>query len=229
MTGRGAASAEYQYQLLRRRLDECYYASGDRLLETVISREQGVSRTPVRHALQRLTAEGFLHASPPGYVVRFSTAQEVVDLYDVRIPLEATAAGLTAERRSDLDLARLQHLHDEAGRADPGTREAAKRAFHQAVIDLSGNRPLIQMIDETLARIRLLDPTAAARPTPEDDRATQDEHGAVLRAIADRDPGAARAAQTAHLVRTRGKRIADLTAADPGYRFDDDRAGDPGP
>src|SRR5262245_30147751 len=75
------------------------YAPDSRLIEEAISRERGVSRTPVRHALRALEQEGLLHRLPRrGYRVRSYTIDEVADAIEVRGELEAIAARIHAER-----------------------------------------------------------------------------------------------------------------------------------
>jgi GntR family transcriptional regulator, vanillate catabolism transcriptional regulator len=75
------------------------FAPGDRLHETRLSERLGVSRTPVRSALQALAAEGLLdHAPNRGYSVRRFQTAEIVDAYEIRAMLESLAARLAAER-----------------------------------------------------------------------------------------------------------------------------------
>lgn len=209
-----AANSEFQYHLLRQRIVDGIYPPGTRLLETVVSKEQGVSRTPVRSALEQLAEEGLVERKTRGYIVRYATAQEILDLYDIRIPLEATAAGLTAERRTDLDLARLRRMHAELQSARPGELSVLNNAFHHAIIEFSRNKSLIDLLEHTLARITLLDRPSRIRK-PDTTLAAHREHADIVEAIADRDAEAARAAQTRHLTRTRDVRIAVLAELYP--------------
>jgi GntR family transcriptional regulator of vanillate catabolism len=75
------------------------FAPGERLQEVRLSERLGVSRTPVRSALQALASEGLLDYAPNrGYAVRKFQTSEIVDAYDIRAMLEALAARFAAER-----------------------------------------------------------------------------------------------------------------------------------
>src|SRR5215471_20361542 len=84
---------------LRRRIIECDYAPGHRLTEDRLADDFGVSRNPVREAIRVLEREGFLIAHPRrGAVVASVSAQDVENLFEVRLSLEVLAAQLAAQR-----------------------------------------------------------------------------------------------------------------------------------
>jgi len=91
---------EKAYAYIRRRILSGELAPGAALSEASIARELGNSRGPLREAIRRLTAEGFLRQAPTGgsVVVEFSR-RDVAELYDLREALEVYAAGKAAENK----------------------------------------------------------------------------------------------------------------------------------
>lgn len=76
-----------------------FFPGGTRLFEVALAEELGISRTPVRDALQRLGAEGLLDRAPGGgFVVRSFAVRDVVDTIELRGVMEGTAARMAAER-----------------------------------------------------------------------------------------------------------------------------------
>src|SRR3954463_13681390 len=91
---------EKAYNLLRNRILSGDLAPGSALSEASIARQLGNSRGPLREAVRRLTAEGFLRQAPNGgsVVVEFSR-RDVAELYELREALEVYAAGKAAEHK----------------------------------------------------------------------------------------------------------------------------------
>jgi DNA-binding GntR family transcriptional regulator len=199
------ASTE-QYELLRRRLVVGDFPPGTLLQETGIAAENGVSRTPVRDALSRLEQDGFLRRAPRGYRVRERTPEEVVDVYTVRIALEAQAAELAAERRTIFDLRSLSETQTEAEQASDTQRlTELSSIFHEQVAVASHNI----MLQDTLGRLHRLMAMYGSHAVkqPENQELNNQEHAALFKAIADHDADRARRVATAHLLRVRDTRI----------------------
>ena len=132
---------------------------GDRLNEVALSRELGVSRTPLREALNRLVAEKMLDFRPgAGFFCRELDTQTVFDLYEMRKVLECAAARLACERASSLDLAELNKDLITSGVEVAGLTiaEACARdeAFHMGIAALSGNAELTSQLGRVNERIR---------------------------------------------------------------------------
>lgn len=132
-------------------------ASGERLNEVRLSQLLGVSRTPVRAALQVLAGEGLLDYAPNrGYVVRVFSGSEALDAYDIRGQLEGLAArfaaerGLGAEDRAAIE----QSLREgealvEKPAFEPGDMSLYRvinGTFHDTIIGAAKNRMLNEMI-----------------------------------------------------------------------------------
>ncbi len=133
------------------------FEAGSRLHEVRLSELLGVSRTPVRSALQSLASEGLLEYAPNrGYAVRrFSTA-EIVDAYEIRAMMEALAARFAAERdlpeaeRAAIERALAEGddllAHAELGEAERIAYSAINTAFHEAIHSAGRCRMLGDMI-----------------------------------------------------------------------------------
>jgi DNA-binding GntR family transcriptional regulator len=135
------------YARLKSMILEKRIRPGDRIRLTELCREMGVSRTPMLNALKRLSAERLVEwVSRHGIYVRRFTAQEMVDLYEVRVALESLAARLAAERVTNVDVDRLEAMFRDVVIDD--TPEAMRRytpldrEFHWRIVELSGNPQL---------------------------------------------------------------------------------------
>lgn len=89
------------------------YKLGDKLVESKLAEEMGVSRTPVREALKQLELDGLVESIPNrGVVVKGLSKQDIYDIYTVRIAIEAIAARLAVERITEEELNELQEICD---------------------------------------------------------------------------------------------------------------------
>jgi GntR family transcriptional regulator of vanillate catabolism len=144
---------------LREMLFRGEFQRGERLSELPLSARLGVSRTPIRLALERLAHEGLLEVSRSGgFLVREFTVDAVWDAIELRGVLEGTAARLAAERlEKDRELDRLRRLRDDmdAMHRPASTEESFSRyldlneAFHSEVVRLAKN----EMLGWTLERV----------------------------------------------------------------------------
>ncbi|MGH7482742.1 MAG: GntR family transcriptional regulator, partial [Longimicrobiales bacterium] len=117
---------------------------GDRLVEDELASKLGVSRMPVREALTLLESEGFVDLVPRrGASVALVSAEEAVELFEVRSMLEGRAARLTARQRRPESLASLKDLIAAGRRAvkagDRDVMPELHQAFHVALAEASGN------------------------------------------------------------------------------------------
>lgn len=203
------------------------YVEGQRLpSENVLARGFGVSRAIVREALFRLQVDGvvmakqgsgsyvqhrpskeFFEHAPPGAVA------EVLRFFELRIALEGEAAYHAAERRTDMDLARIEAINARL-EAIIGVGEIGVEIdieLHEAIAATSRN----DLFVATLRNLRSLY-EAALRMTrglslkrqPERQRLVQDEHASIISAIADRDPDRARTAMRHHIDNARIRLLA---------------------
>lgn len=148
------SSTELAYSYIKSAIMSGELTAGDRIKEELIAERIGVSRTPIRHAIQQLTAQGFvstLHNS--GARVADWSSQDLEEITQMRALLEGFGAGIAARKVTAHDLATLSALADEMeAAADRGGREDLEAItdlnsrFHMAIIAASGNRRLAEVI-----------------------------------------------------------------------------------
>lgn len=123
---------------------------GQHLVETELARQLGVSRQPVREALHRLEAEGWVDLRPnQGAFVHVPTDQEVDELLDVRELLEVETARLAARAAGAGQIARLRVIcHEGEAAVESGDTErfvAVNNQFHDALAEIAGNAVLAEL------------------------------------------------------------------------------------
>lgn len=177
---------------------------GQHLVEVELARLLGVSRQPVREALQRLHNEGWVDLRPGyGAMVHVPAEDEVDQLLTVRTVLESEAARLAADFATEEELDRLRELCTtgsamvKEGDIDGAVRVNAE--FHRLVAELSGNRFLADFAAQVDRRVRwYYTPVAPARG-----QASWREHERLIRAMADRNQDKAAQIMRDHTERTR--------------------------
>src|SRR5437870_2334154 len=120
------------------------FLPGDRIVETRVARQLGVSQSTVREALREIQQLGMIVYTPNrGVVVRPLTRAGVLEMYEMRALLEGHAARLAAEKLTDDDLRELEGILDEmVALGDAGdVREMIARdvAFHSRICSLAGH------------------------------------------------------------------------------------------
>ena len=211
-----ARLAAHVHEQLRERIVTGRLAQGARLPEARLSRELDVSRVPLREALPRLEAEGFVTTEAGrGAAVRTWTARDVEDLFDVRLALEVAAAAHAARRvaagASAAALVAAVAASEEAlGAADDLAIARASVAVHDAVVALGGNAIMVSMMRAVSGRVLWLFLLTARR----DQHLACAEHHDLAAAIGAGRPEVAAALMGAHVESGRAPTLAAL-AADP--------------
>jgi DNA-binding GntR family transcriptional regulator len=176
-------------ELLLERILQHVYAPGDRLVETRIAQELGVSQAPVREALRELETLRFVESSPfKGARVRELSDDELADIYPIRAALEDVAARAAAERL-DGDVAPLERevrAMAEAG----GVREQVEHdvRFHQLIVEAAGNARLLELWDSLQVEARTM---ITALRTGLDPAEVAARHEPIVDALRRRDADAA--------------------------------------
>jgi len=150
-TRQASSRAELVYITLRQDILNNTYRPGQRLSEEAIAQELNVSRTPVREALKRLHAEGFVEITPHrGAVVRDPSGEELAELCTVREVLEGLAARLAARSISLIEVYSLERLLAEMEAAMAEGRladlDALNFQFHETIWIASRNRYLAHQL-----------------------------------------------------------------------------------
>jgi DNA-binding GntR family transcriptional regulator len=197
-----------QYERLRSDILTGRYPPGTVLMETVLSKQYGVSRTPVREALGRLNSNGWLERMPRGFRVRLRSSEEILEIYGVRILIEAASAEQAAESRTAVDLAQLEFLTAERERPANATHQRQQnKRWHEALRAAAHNDTLARLLVELDSLLVIYSQKKRRESAP--DPAIVD-HRVIFEAVRDRDGAAAKAAMAVHLARARDERIAAL-------------------
>lgn len=199
------------YDALRGMAAEFAFKPGERINESALAQQLNASRTPIREALNRLVAEGFLtFQSGRGFFCRPLSPEAVLDLYEARVAIECEAARLACARASDDGLAELAAWLDRIAPDYVTATDAVRllemdEGFHNRIVALSGNGELARLLDNLNDRVRyvrMIDLRAmqhgnAARPD------MMAAHRRILDALTARDAEAAAHAMRAHIARRR--------------------------
>lgn len=208
---RHGARSEHVYRRLRDAIREGRFKSGDRVMEIEVADWLKVSRTPVRDAIRRLEGEGMLQYEPRhGLVVARLDRQAVMELYVMRETLEGTAARLCARHASDMEILDLAQLVErERGiKDDPEAAARHNRMFHEAIHRGAHNRYLERSLAAVNDSMWLLGKPLMLLPHRA--QAALTEHARIVRAIEQRDPGAAEEAARQHVRAAQSERLKRL-------------------
>jgi DNA-binding GntR family transcriptional regulator len=188
------------YALILEAIDAGDYKPGDRLVESELAERLGVSRTPVREALQRLETQSMLTRDGRSLIVASLDHNQLSELYVVRAELEGLAARLAARHATDEEIRLLHDMLAEDRHllgGDPRALSRANKRFHRQIHLASHNRFLIQQLDLVHRSMALMATTSFAAEGR--DEVALAEHGALVAAIAAHDGDAAHAALKTHI------------------------------
>ena len=187
------------YALILHAIDIGTYRPGDRLVESELAERFGVSRTPIREALQRLETQSLLSRDGRSLIVASLDHNQMAELYVVRSELEGLAARL-ASRHATVEEVRVLKRMIEEDRAlvdDPTALSRANRRFHRQVHLASHNRYLVQQLDLLYRSMALMATTSLAAEGRGE--TALEEHETIVAAIEAHDGGAAYEALKAHI------------------------------
>ncbi len=178
------------------------YNPGDKISVEELSRELGVSRTPLWGAINRLEAEGIVEIVPRQgvYLINYDP-QRVIEIYIAREALEGMAARLAAEKITDRQIANLKSNVDDQmdylRRGDVDRYYASALEFHEQVVRISQNQTLERLLMSVLAQIRAMRVQRKYMPThlPQ----SCDDHERLLQAMRLRDPDRAEREARSHI------------------------------
>jgi DNA-binding GntR family transcriptional regulator len=189
------------YGLVLEAIDQGEFRPGDRLVESELAERFGVSRTPIREALQRLETQAVLTRDGRSLVVASLDHDQLGELYVVRAELEGLAARLAAQHAAPEEIRVLWEMirKDRDLVERPEVLSRANKRFHRQLHLASHNRYLIQQLEMVHRSMALVANTSLAA----EGRGAKalDEHEEIVRAIEARDGDAADAAIRAHISR----------------------------
>jgi DNA-binding GntR family transcriptional regulator len=197
-------------------------SQGTRVQEDVLAAQMGVSKTPVREALRRLEAEGFISVDPHRTpVVRRLEPRDVEELYSVREFLERLAVRSAAAARPAAVLAEMESLQAiaEAGLAsgapiDVSDSVSYNRKFHGLLFQAAGNgrlSRLYQLIDVDIRRLSQQSIQVSGRQ-----RDAVVQHRAILEAMKAGDVAGAEALMAQHVQQARNDVLRQMAAGATG-------------
>lgn len=203
----GAAHLPLRHAVLeevRRRIVAGEYSPGERVFEDQIAAELGVSRNPVREALQALSGEGFIELEPRrGARVAVVSPQRALELFEVREVLEGLVASLCARRATAQEIDDMRSIVerglDAAGGGSLTELPALNTRFHALLAATARN----VMLADTIERLRHLIEWIYAQRIAQRAPRSWNEHRDIVDAIASGDPATAERVARAHIALAR--------------------------
>jgi DNA-binding GntR family transcriptional regulator len=174
-----------------------------------VAKELGVSRTPAREALIKLAAEGMIRFERNrGFIVRHAAAQDLQEIFTLRLLLEVPATSAAAQLATAADV-RVLEEHIESMRHEKDTDDAesflaADRGFHRSLLLIGHNVRLAEFVDGLRNVVLMSGVSTANRSESISD--ILDPHVEILEHVRRRDPEAAAESMRVHLLDT-GRRL----------------------
>lgn len=213
---------DYAYIEVRDRILSGELAPGAVIPQARLAREIGVSTTPLREAVRRLAAEGFIRLTAHTDArVSEVTATEARHLYEVRESADPLGASLAAARRTDAELQRIREAERElAPITGAGSIAAltAHREFHRAIYEASGNPILVDILNrlwDKADRYRMVG-LQSRGDSEEDTHRVAAEHHEIADAVEAGEPERAADAMRHHIHGSLGRRAIDVLESSDG-------------
>lgn len=205
-------SVERAYEALRKKAIDFEFKPGERLNETALTKTLDVSRTPLREALNRLVAEGFLTFElGKGFFCRPLSPEKILQLYQLRSALETEALIRTIEGADDAQIEAVISYLDDAEKSyavcsDLNELLRMDEEFHIKLAALAGNDELVRLlcnVNERIRYVRIINLRLLRdrRDTPDYDHTSMSQHRVILNAVKARDMEAATKALRRHIER----------------------------
>ena len=196
--------SEGAYDLIKKMILKGHFKPGERLTENRLSKELGISRTPVRESLRRLATEGLVYISPKGGArISELTRMDINEIYEIRDILESFAMQKAASAITDSEIETLKKLLRESRKAfsnkDTSRMAQINTKFHNIICKASKNRRLFRLIDilcTNITRHRELILETGGKESIEG-------HQEILNALIKRDEKAAKESAHNHIARGR--------------------------
>ena len=198
-------SSETAYLKLRERILNGELKAGVALKERDLCQELGISRTPVREALRRLSADGLVDTAPRRSIrVARISEEELAEIAELGSVLQPYVAALAAQKATAADIAELKRLNAAMTKLVESGRRGAEieyarldHAFHDRIAEMARNSRITQIIRQTVS-LRLLTNFMDQYGKVDFHKSLRD-HTKILKAIADGDSEGARAAMSDHV------------------------------
>lgn len=207
-TREGVSVKDSTYQRLRELILSDELPPDEPFTEGTLAQRLGVSRTPIRESLKRLEQDGLIERYGRGMRIKERSPEEILEIYEVRITLEAAAARAAASRRTALDLSRLEAIHEEMqgiSADDPAACVGWNNRFHEALWKASHNATLEDVTARLISHLARYPQTTLTFPGRWE--RVLKEHAEIIDALRDQDPERAAAAAAGHMTVARDTRL----------------------
>tara|TARA_R110002072_G_scaffold145460_1_gene291946 strand:+ start:93615 stop:94328 length:714 start_codon:yes stop_codon:yes gene_type:complete len=175
------------YSELKQLIQDVTFKPGAFLSERQLAGQLGMSKTPVKAALERLEMEGFIAVSPQqGIVVRELSVHEVADQFEIRVALEShvlrSIAGRLTDKQAAFLTASIRQQKQAAKRRDVAQLVARDAEFHMLFCEFHGNREITRVMSQLREKIhRVIG--RVFQQLPERLGSSCDEHAAIVDAV----------------------------------------------
>lgn len=199
-------ATEQAYQAIRKEILTGRLEQGERLTETRLSDDMGMSRTPIREAIGRLVLEGFIERQS-GYTTRVAhfPKDEAEQVYEIRRLVECYSVQRAAKLATDEDIAQLREIHAQMRRDTPPEDEsayerltAANEAFHRTIV-AAARSPRLTALMTTALDVGMVVRTYSMFSARDLERSLA-HHAEIIEAIEARAPDWAASVMSAHLL-----------------------------
>lgn len=184
---RGEPRSEQAYRYIVDAIKQGTLPPGTRIREVDLAERTGLSRTPVREALNRLQLEGLVANDPGrGTIITELDHSMVNELYAMREVLEGTAAGLAARHASEVEIGFLREINErDAQLTDTLDLVRNNKLFHSTLYRCAHNRYLLKMLHSLQESMMLLGPSTLTKPGRAE--TARSEHDGIIDALERRD------------------------------------------
>ncbi|WP_277594272.1 GntR family transcriptional regulator [Pseudomonas chlororaphis] len=199
---RAADVVQNVHAAIQQKLSQYEIRPAERINEVELSASLGVSRTPLREALNRLATEGLVSFVPNrGFYARNLEIAEIINLFEFRAGVEGIAIQAACARATDEDIENLEQqwgaVSQQVGRLTAEEITAADEEFHMQLVSLARNPELSKCLANVNVRIRFVRQCAIEHPASRED--TISEHAGIIAALRARDAKKARELIESHV------------------------------
>jgi len=175
---------------------------GERLMEIQLAEEMGVSRTPVREAINKLVLERLVtHVPRKGVVVSGFTKADIVEILVIRTSLEALICSIAAKKIKPRELKRLEllakQISDEHGKGNLKKSNQLNDKFHEIIYKTAESPRIYDFLNTLHEYITKFIQVAYSKPGRSEE--VWVEHNAIIEALRQHDSSAAEAAAKSHV------------------------------
>ncbi|MBB5255122.1 GntR family transcriptional regulator [Sulfurisphaera ohwakuensis] len=166
------------------------YKPGNLLKEDELANTLNISRTPVREALARLERDGIIIKSGKSYSVIPLSAEDIIQIYEIRIPLEAEASKLASIRGTEEELKKMLDIIEEIKRvkedAEPLTLAELNGKLHRTISEASHNKFLVDILENIRLKLKIVRVTLFTSFQRREEELR--EHSEIVTSIIERNP-----------------------------------------